>query len=60
MCVLTLPFGKVGRNLLFGLNLEAACSPECRFRSVLVYLTTLGGAYTAPAVGDLARNVTVF
>lgn len=60
MCVLTLLFGKMGRNLLFRLNLEAVCSPECRFWSVLVCLTILGGVYTASAVRDIAINMTVF
>ena len=45
---------------MFRLNLEAVCSPECRFWSVLVCLTILGGVYTASAVRDIAINMTVF
>ena len=55
-CMLTLLFGKMERNLLFRLNLETVCNPECGFWSLLIYLTILVGICKASAVGDIAIN----
>ena len=59
MCMLILLIGKMEGNLFFRLILATVCSSECRFWSLLIYLTILDGVYEVSALEDIAINMTV-